>query len=1280
MLTWQGNDVKKESRDTSGIPKKGARRPVPPGVLQSPLMVRGEAAHNRYVCRVELRFRDGRPLPMDVLRSPHELILWNHAAGTMKQDQLSLWQQNNPRHEIVLRPMDDASARSITNWNRQVRTSADIHNYWSIDLPRPDGRRDYVDMYQLLVQPQSNGPAAAGPGQVRAWIAKKIVFKDMLKVNRKPQVALSSIPTSLAPQVIMSPGGRQRLPAAFIGQDQAGRQLKAINELQSRSSGVMTNRALRTLSQQHEKWPFGAVAELFDNAVDAEASYVKVRLHSQSKSDDKAYLTFQDDGCGMDATTLRHMLREVGWTSKVGGRQAQTNGIIGKYGQGFKTGCFRLGASVTVITKKLKPATIKQEDPVARALGKGSSDASSASPSASSSSAGAKAGNDPPIRRRSYGRPLTSNSDCWNIGFLSLPGEDSSPSPFDNKPEWNAPATTHLLKYNPTTGIDTSEAGSEKSWQEILRRSPIRSFEALQNHIRSLPMSGTLIIISRLRKYGDELELQIDDGGDDIILPQRKEYFLRQWAGENMRMDYSATAYTEVLYRKPTLRIYVQDKRVETKLAEATLREVRGAGLFDNPAKQYRLYLGYSDSAKESNLKGVLMYHGNRLISSYQHYDALDVGYIGVLDTLNVRDIDVTNNKQDYEPSTKPYLELEAWIRTKCEAFTDHVQRIRERGEDPFRDILDDWVECDRCHKWRKYPYSMKEEIARAQRFECNDVNWSTEYNHCDAPEEEWEPQEWQSHEEASVDDKLSEKRKEEKAKLREERANFHLRTIAQQEPRPLSDFESQIGPNTLIGEGSFARVYRVIDPKIGELRALKHFTLSLSAADAHKIRDQFLREMNNQRLVYHRNVVSAVGWVDHDTNLCLLLEHVNGDDLSKILHGSGRKYSPRELTADEKHAIVLGIAKGLAAMHEQHIVHRDMKPQNVIVEGMRAIETDNSEEMMTDVPSADAAASSSPVASDQQRDASNVSSAMPIARVCDFGVARRVKTQGRTTTTRLSQRHAGTMVYSSSESLKPNYSNTLMLEPEDEEEQELNGRMPKKSSEMHKAGDVWSFGLVMLELLTAAKLRIKVRVNDLNRPLPFAHRLKDSERYTDVRMENERFPQFIAHGHLPHCDPTLPCLKPYLGVLSACIAHEPNQRSNMTKIVKMLTEIKYEDLHPEWKFPSNTLLYRVLSTKGQTRPNLSKGLYAKQQQSNYTPTQHVSRGGLDSHYISTTKSFNWALWYWCKLMICGLSGSRYGKPDTLALGESPYTIVIDLSQEHTRSMDIVTHDMKTFS
>ncbi|XP_076015329.1 MORC family CW-type zinc finger protein 3-like isoform X2 [Genypterus blacodes] len=102
---------------------------------------------------------------------------------------------------------------------------------------------------------------------------------------------------------------------------------------------------LHSNSTSH-KWPFGAIAELIDNAYDPDVNAKqfwidKTMLHEQ------VCLTFMDNGNGMDLEKMRKML-SFGFSDKVA-----VKGVvpIGIYGNGFKSGAMRLGRDAIVFSK-----------------------------------------------------------------------------------------------------------------------------------------------------------------------------------------------------------------------------------------------------------------------------------------------------------------------------------------------------------------------------------------------------------------------------------------------------------------------------------------------------------------------------------------------------------------------------------------------------------------------------------------------------------------------------------------------------------------------------------------------------------------------------------------------------------------------------------------------------------------------------------------------------------------------------------------------------------------
>ncbi|XP_066373876.1 protein MICRORCHIDIA 6-like [Miscanthus floridulus] len=93
------------------------------------------------------------------------------------------------------------------------------------------------------------------------------------------------------------------------------------------------------------KWPFGAIAELLDNAIDEVsngATFVKIDKMKHSPDGDYS-LVIEDNGGGMSPKSLRHCM-SFGFSQKC------TTSSIGQYGNGFKTSTMRLGADAIVFT------------------------------------------------------------------------------------------------------------------------------------------------------------------------------------------------------------------------------------------------------------------------------------------------------------------------------------------------------------------------------------------------------------------------------------------------------------------------------------------------------------------------------------------------------------------------------------------------------------------------------------------------------------------------------------------------------------------------------------------------------------------------------------------------------------------------------------------------------------------------------------------------------------------------------------------------------------------
>lgn len=135
-----------------------------------------------------------------------------------------------------------------------------------------------------------------------------------------------------------------------------------------------------------------------------------------------------------------------------------------------------------------------------------------------------------------------------------------------------------------------------------------------------------------------------------------------------------------------------------------------------------------------------------------------------------------------------------------------------------------------------------------------------------------------------------------------------------------------RIGPYrvlTKIGEGGMGRVVLAHDPNLDRKIALK--LLPPADADAEG-RARFLREARALARVDHKNVVKVFASGTDDDTAWMALEYVEGDSLSEILDaGVLDELSALELAAQ--------VARGLAAVHEMGIIHRDVKPSNLLLD-----------------------------------------------------------------------------------------------------------------------------------------------------------------------------------------------------------------------------------------------------------------------------------------------------------------------------------------------------------
>ncbi|PKI40958.1 hypothetical protein CRG98_038486 [Punica granatum] len=128
------------------------------------------------------------------------------------------------------------------------------------------------------------------------------------------------------------------------------------------------------------------------------------------------------------------------------------------------------------------------------------------------------------------------------------------------------------------------------------------------------------------------------------------------------------------------------------------------------------------------------------------------------------------------------------------------------------------------------------------------------------------------------------------------------------------------------IGRGGFGVVYRTV-LRDGRSVAIKKLTCS----GLIKSQEDFEREVKTLGKIRHRNVVSLEGYY-YDPSLQLLIyEYVPSGSLHRLIHDAS---TDNCLTWRQRFNIILGMAKGLAYLHQMNVVHYNLKSTNILLDG----------------------------------------------------------------------------------------------------------------------------------------------------------------------------------------------------------------------------------------------------------------------------------------------------------------------------------------------------------
>jgi serine/threonine-protein kinase len=140
------------------------------------------------------------------------------------------------------------------------------------------------------------------------------------------------------------------------------------------------------------------------------------------------------------------------------------------------------------------------------------------------------------------------------------------------------------------------------------------------------------------------------------------------------------------------------------------------------------------------------------------------------------------------------------------------------------------------------------------------------------------------------------------------------------------SRFAGRYDIQEVLGSGGMGVVYRAYDVEVGEPVAIKALRPELGGLDP-TLLDRFKQELRLARRITHRNVVRTYDLGEVDGTYYITMELVRGATVAALIREAGRLAVPATLTIGKQ------VCRALEVAHEEGIVHRDIKPQNLLVD-----------------------------------------------------------------------------------------------------------------------------------------------------------------------------------------------------------------------------------------------------------------------------------------------------------------------------------------------------------
>jgi HAMP domain-containing protein/predicted Ser/Thr protein kinase len=142
----------------------------------------------------------------------------------------------------------------------------------------------------------------------------------------------------------------------------------------------------------------------------------------------------------------------------------------------------------------------------------------------------------------------------------------------------------------------------------------------------------------------------------------------------------------------------------------------------------------------------------------------------------------------------------------------------------------------------------------------------------------------------------------------------------------PGTRFAGRYDVKEILGVGGMGLVFKALDSELGEVIAIKVLKGDFASEDPSAL-ERFKSEIRLARRISHRNVVRTHDFGEFAGTYYITMEYVEGKSLKDAIKNRGRLPVQATLTVGKQ------LCRALEVAHEQGVIHRDIKPQNMVVE-----------------------------------------------------------------------------------------------------------------------------------------------------------------------------------------------------------------------------------------------------------------------------------------------------------------------------------------------------------